>query len=88
MNLHNYTTILHRQDDSSWVAEIPVIPGWYALMPAREEALAELADVFRIIAAEYREKHMQLPADTTEIVHALCHGTGIGSIRAGPVWQT
>jgi len=39
-------------------------------MPTREEALAELADVFAMIAAEYREKKMQLPADTTEIVHA------------------
>lgn len=70
MNFHDYTTILYRQDDSSWVAEIPAIPGCYALMPTREEALAELADVFRMIAAEYREKNMQLPADTTEIVHA------------------
>jgi predicted RNase H-like HicB family nuclease len=63
-------TVLYRQDDGSWVAEVPAISGCYALMPSREEALAELAEVFSMIAAEYREKNLQLPADTTEIVHA------------------
>jgi predicted RNase H-like HicB family nuclease len=70
LTLHNYTKILYRQDDGSWVAEVPAIPGCYALMPTKEEALAELSGVFEMIAAEYREKKMQLPADTTEIVHA------------------
>jgi hypothetical protein len=32
--------------------------------------LAEMAPVFEMIAAEYREKGQSLPADTTEIVHA------------------
>jgi predicted RNase H-like HicB family nuclease len=39
-------------------------------MPTREEALAELSAVFQMIAEEYREKGLPLPADTTEIVHA------------------
>jgi predicted RNase H-like HicB family nuclease len=39
-------------------------------MPTREEALAELSDVFEMIAAEYAERGMPLPADSTEIVHA------------------
>jgi hypothetical protein len=39
-------------------------------MPSREEALAELARVFEMIAEEYRAKCIPLPADTTEIVHA------------------
>jgi predicted RNase H-like HicB family nuclease len=39
-------------------------------MPTREEALAELAKVFEMIAQEYREKGAALPSDTTEIVHA------------------
>ena len=46
------------------------ISGCYALMPTREEALQELASVFQMIADEYREKGIALPADTTEIVHA------------------
>ena len=66
----DYKTILYRQEDGAWVAEIPAISGCYALMPTREEALAELSDVFALIAEEYREKDMPLPADTTEIVHA------------------
>jgi predicted RNase H-like HicB family nuclease len=52
------------------VAEIPAITGCYALMPSREEALAELSRVLAMIAEEFREKRLPLPADTTEIVHA------------------
>ena len=70
MKLEDYKTVLYRQDDGSWVAEIPSIAGCYALMPTREEALAELGAVFEMIAAEYRERNAPLPADTTEIVHA------------------
>jgi predicted RNase H-like HicB family nuclease len=70
MTLHDYKTVLYRQEDGSWVAEVPAIPGCYALMQTREEALAELEDVFAMIAAEYREKGQPLPADTTEILHA------------------
>ena len=70
MEIKYYKTILYRQEDGSWVAEIPAIPGCYALMPTRQEALAELSEVFAMIAAEYREKGLSLPADSTEIVPA------------------
>jgi len=70
VKIDDYKTILYRQEDGSWVAEIPAISGCYALMPTREEALAELTRVFEMIAEEYREKGLPLPADTTEIVHA------------------
>ncbi len=70
MTLHDYKTILYRQEDGSWVAEVPAIPGCYALMLTRESALAELSSIFEMIAEEYREKGVSLPADTTEIVHA------------------
>ncbi len=70
MEFHDYKIVLYRQQDGAWVAEIPAISGCYALMSTREEALAELAKVFEMIAEEYREKGMSLPADTTEIVHA------------------
>jgi predicted RNase H-like HicB family nuclease len=68
--LHDYTTILYRQEDGSWVAEVPAVAGCYALMSTREEALVELEKVFAMIAEEYREKGIPLPADTIEIVHA------------------
>ena len=71
MKFEDYKIILYRQDDGSgWVAEIPAIGGCYALMKTREEALAELANVFSMIEDEYREKGQKLPADSTGIVNA------------------
>ena len=70
MTLNDYKTILYRQEDGSWVAEVPAISGCYALMPTREEALSELTRVFEMLATEYREKGQPLPHDTTEIVNA------------------
>jgi predicted RNase H-like HicB family nuclease len=70
MSFEDYKIVLYRQDDGSWVAEIPSLPGCYALMSTREEALAELASVFQMIAEEFREKGLSLPADSTEIMHA------------------
>jgi predicted RNase H-like HicB family nuclease len=56
MKLEDYKTVLYRQQDGSWVAEISAISGCYALMQTREAALAELSNVFDLIAQEYREK--------------------------------
>lgn len=70
MRIEDYKTILYRQADGSWVAEIPAISGCYSLMRTREQALEELSSVFHMIAEEYSEKGVSLPADTTEIIHA------------------
>ena len=70
MSMEDYKIILYREENGSWVAEIPAIPGCYALMKTREEALAELPNVFSMIEDEYREKGQKLPADSTEIVNA------------------
>ena len=70
MTLDDYKTVLYRQEDGCWVAEVPAISGCYALMPTRAEALSKLAHVFELIAEEYREKGQPLPNDTTEIVNA------------------
>ena len=56
MKLEDYKTILYRQEDGSWVAEIPAIPGCYALMKTREAALAELSNVFAMVSEEYLGK--------------------------------
>ena len=69
-DLDAYKIVLHRQDDGSWVAEVPAISGCYALMATREEALAELGHVFDMIAEEYQERGAPLPEDTTAIVNA------------------
>ena len=70
MAVDDHKVVLYRNEPDGWVAEVPAIPGCYALMPNREEALAELEQVFGMIAAEYRAKGAALPADTTEILHA------------------
>jgi predicted RNase H-like HicB family nuclease len=62
--------VLYRNQPEGWVAEIPAIPGCHALMPSREEALAELGAVFQLISEEYQERNQPLPVDTTAIVHA------------------
>jgi predicted RNase H-like HicB family nuclease len=64
-----YKIVFYRQDDGSWVAEVPAVSGCYALMATREEALAELSRVFDMIAEEYQERGVPLPEDTTEIVN-------------------
>ena len=70
MAFDQYKVVLFRNQPDGWVAEIPAIPGCYALMPTPEEALAELGGVFEMISEEYAERKQPLPADTTEIVHA------------------
>jgi predicted RNase H-like HicB family nuclease len=69
MSLDDYKVMLYRNQPEGWVAEIPAIQGCYALMPTREEAVAELACVFEMIAAD-GEKGLSLPADSTAIVNA------------------
>ena len=70
MGFDDYKVVLYRQEDGSWVAEIPALVGCYALMHTREAALAELEQVFAVIAEEHRNRGQALPEDTTEIVHA------------------
>ena len=70
MNLDNYKVVLYRNQPDGWVAEVPSIPGCYALMPTRAEAITELELVFKMIEEEYRDRGVALPVDTTEIMHA------------------
>ncbi|MFN0165776.1 MAG: type II toxin-antitoxin system HicB family antitoxin [Bryobacteraceae bacterium] len=70
MGFDEYKVVLYRNQPEGWVAEIPSIPGCHALMQTPEEALVELASVFRLISKEYGERGETLPADSTEIVHA------------------
>lgn len=68
--LDDYKVVLYRNHPDGWVAEIPSVPGCYALMPSQEAALVELSRMFEMIVAEYEDKGLTMPADTTEIVHA------------------
>jgi predicted RNase H-like HicB family nuclease len=60
VKLEDYKVVLYRNRPSGWVAEVPAIEGCYALMPTRQEALAELSHVFEMIAAEYVRPPTQL----------------------------
>ncbi len=70
MRLDDYKVVLYRNQPAGWVAEIPSVPGCYALMPTPTEALAELEQVLEMIAGEYLAASRQMPADTTQVVHA------------------
>jgi predicted RNase H-like HicB family nuclease len=70
MGFDDYKLVLYGQDDDSWVAEIPALGGCYALMDTWQFALAELEQLFALIAQEYHDRGQTLPKDTTEIVDA------------------
>lgn len=70
MALEDYKVVLYRNPPGGWVAEIPAIPGCHALMDTKEEALAELANVFSMFEEEYASRGQQMPEDLTTIVHA------------------
>jgi predicted RNase H-like HicB family nuclease len=71
VQFEDYKIVLYRQQDNSWIAEIPAIKGCYAVMPTIDTAIPELRRVFGIIEQEYHAKGLVLPNDTTKIMHAM-----------------
>jgi predicted RNase H-like HicB family nuclease len=61
MGFDDYKVVLYRQDDGSWVAEVPALGG-HALMDTREAALAEVQHVFALIAQD-RQERGQAPSE-------------------------
>ena len=61
MAVEDYKVVLFRNQPDGWVAEIPAIPGCYALMSTAQEALGELAGVFQMISEEYAERNQAPP---------------------------
>lgn len=49
MGFDDYKLVIYRNQPEGWVAEIPAIAGCHALMPTAEQAVTELAQVFRLI---------------------------------------
>ena len=68
MGFDDYKVVLYRNHPDGWVAEVPAISGCHALMATREDALVELAQVFRLISEGYGERNQPLSADKPEIV--------------------
>ena len=78
MQFEDYKIVLYRQQDNTWVAEIPAIKGCYAVTPTLEAAVPELRRVFGVIEQEYLVKGLALPTDTTKIMHTM-HSKGAGA---------
>ena len=61
--LQDYTIVVRPDDNGTFVAYVPAIQGCHAWGQTQEEARAELAHVFQMIAEEYEEAARSLPAD-------------------------
>ncbi len=55
--------IVRPDDNGTFVAYLPAIPGCHALGKTPSEARAELAEVFSMIVEEYEEEGRLLPPD-------------------------
>lgn len=62
-SLFDYKVVLYRQPDGSWAAYAPAIAGCHAVMPTRDEVLAELQNVFEMIQEEREAAGQTMPAD-------------------------
>jgi len=54
--LYDYTMVIRPDDNGTFVAYVPTIPGCHALGRTPEEAQAELVNVFDMISEEYLEQ--------------------------------
>lgn len=69
--LHDYTVVLRPDDNGTFVAYVPAIPGCHAWGKSPEEAQNELLNVFEMIKEEYEEEGRMLPEDVeVKTVHA------------------
>ena len=70
--LYDYTIILRPEDNGTFVAYVPAIPGCHAWGQTPEEAQAELINVFGMIMEEYEEDGRMLPADVDVLATHIC----------------
>jgi len=61
--LYDYTVVLRPDDNGTFVAFVPAIPGCHAWGKTPEEAQTELLNVFDMIQEEYEEDGRMLPDD-------------------------
>jgi len=54
-NLQNYTMVMRPDDNGTFVAYVPAIPGCHAWGKTPEEASNELVNVFEMMVEEYEE---------------------------------
>ncbi len=61
--LHSYTIVIKPEDNGTYVAYVPAIPGCHALGRTAAQAQVALADVFAMIVEELEEQNRPLPSD-------------------------
>ena len=61
--LYDYTIVLRPEDNGTFVAYVPAIPGCHSWGQTSEEAQEELANVFEMIAEKYEEEWRMLTKD-------------------------
>jgi len=66
--LQDYTIVIRPDDNGTFVANVPAIPGCHAWGQTSEEARAELTNVFDMIRDEYEEEGRLLPADVQLVI--------------------
>ena len=70
-SLQSYTVVLLPDDNGTFVAYVPAIPGCHAWGQTIEEAQAELIQVFAMIREEYQKAGQELPKDVElAVTHA------------------
>ncbi|MFQ4141080.1 type II toxin-antitoxin system HicB family antitoxin [Chlorogloeopsis sp. ULAP02] len=62
-SLQDYTIVIHPDDNGTFVAYIPAIPGCHAWGQTSDEARVELIHVFEMIQEEYTEQRRSLLED-------------------------
>ena len=67
-NLDRYTIVIRPDDNGTFVAYLPAVPGCHAIGKTSAEAQAELVNVFDMIAEEYEEEGRTLPRDVPVLV--------------------
>lgn len=66
--LHQYTVVIRPDDNGTFVAYVPAIPGCHAVGRTSVEAQAELAQVFEMIVEEYAQEGRALPPDVPALI--------------------
>ena len=66
--LDEYTVIIRPDDNGTFVAYVPAIPGCHAWGATSDEARNELPHVFEMIVDEYEQAGKVLPEDVRLIV--------------------
>ena len=70
-HLEAYTIVIRPDDNGTFVAYVPAIPGCHAWGQTAEEVREALGDVFEMILEEYAESGQALPDDVElTVAHA------------------